>query len=170
MQIGIAGLGLIGGSLAKAVKERTGHMVLGFDQDDGVMQDALACGAIDGVLDSPALKDCRIVLVALYPQAAVDYILAHKADFGASTIVADCCGVKEVVCRRRGTGLYLYRRTSHGGNGAFRLFPFQSRSFLRRVYGADAAGKNRSGSGGVFIRLLPGTGLWPNPAVHSPGA
>ena len=89
MQIGIAGLGLIGGSLAKAVKERTGHMVLGFDQDDGVMQDALACGAIDGVLDSPALKDCRIVLVALYPQAAVDYILAHKADFGASTIVAD---------------------------------------------------------------------------------
>lgn len=98
MQIGIVGLGLIGGSLAKAAKERTGHTVLGFDRDGGIMEDALACGAIDGALDSPALKDCQIVLVALYPQAAVDYILAHQADFGASTIVADCCGVKEVVC------------------------------------------------------------------------
>ena len=98
MQIGIVGLGLIGGSLAKAAKERTTHTVLGFDRDKAVLQAALQSGAIDGVLEPNRLKDCRIVLVALYPQAAIDYILAHRADFGSHTIVTDCCGVKEVVC------------------------------------------------------------------------
>lgn len=98
MQIGIVGLGLIGGSLAKAAKERTTHTVLGFDRDKAVLQAALQSGAIDGVLEPNRLKDCRIVLVALYPQAAIDYILAHRADFSSHTIVTDCCGVKEVVC------------------------------------------------------------------------
>lgn len=98
MQIGIVGLGLIGGSLAKAAKERTTHTVLGFDRDKAVLQAALQSGAIDGVLEPNRLKDCQIVLVALYPQAAIDYILAHRADFGSHTIVTDCCGVKEVVC------------------------------------------------------------------------
>ena len=98
MQIGIVGLGLIGGSLAKAVKGRTSHTVLGFDRDDAVLQDALQSGAIDGILAPEQLKGCRLVLVALYPQAAVDYICAHRFDFGSGTIVVDCCGVKEVVC------------------------------------------------------------------------
>ena len=64
MQIGIVGLGLIGGSLAKAAKERTTHTVLGFDRDKAVLQAALQSGAIDGVLEPDRLKDCRIVLVA----------------------------------------------------------------------------------------------------------
>ena len=33
MQIAIIGLGLIGGSLAKALKENTEHTVIGFDRD-----------------------------------------------------------------------------------------------------------------------------------------
>ena len=66
--------------------------------DKAVLQAALQSGAIDGVLEPDRLKDCRIVLVALYPQAAIDYILAHRADFDSHTIVTDCCGVKEVVC------------------------------------------------------------------------
>lgn len=98
MQIGIVGLGLIGGSLAKAAKERTDYTVLGFDRNEAVLQQALQQGAIDGVLEPDQLKNCRIVLVALYPQAAVDYILSHRAAFGNRTIVVDCCGVKEVVC------------------------------------------------------------------------
>lgn len=97
MQIGIVGLGLIGGSLAKAVKERTNHTVWGFDLDSSALQDALDCGAIDSVLKPSALKGCQIVFVALYPQAAVNYILAHRSCFGGA-IVVDCCGVKEVVC------------------------------------------------------------------------
>ena len=56
MQIGIVGLGLIGGSLAKAVKVRTSHTVLGFDRDDAVLQDALQSGAIDGILAPEQLK------------------------------------------------------------------------------------------------------------------
>lgn len=116
MQIGIVGLGLIGGSLAKAAKKQTQHTVLGFDQDKRVLQNALTTGAIDGTLLSSALPDCQIVLVALYPQATVDYILSHKTDFGPHTIVVDCCGVKEVVCSPCEAAATEYGFTFIGGH------------------------------------------------------
>ncbi|MDD3194073.1 MAG: prephenate dehydrogenase/arogenate dehydrogenase family protein [Oscillospiraceae bacterium] len=116
MQIGIVGLGLIGGSMAKAVKERTTHTVLGADQDRAVLTDALAQGAIDGVLEADGLKRCQIVLVALYPQAAVDYILSHQTDFERRTIVVDCCGVKEVVCTPCGAAAKKSGFTFIGGH------------------------------------------------------
>lgn len=98
MQIGIVGLGLIGGSLAKACKEKTTHRILGFDRDQMVCAQALADGAIDEILHPVALARCQLVLVALYPQAAVEYICGHGADFGKDTVVVDCCGVKQAVC------------------------------------------------------------------------
>ena len=48
MEIFIVGLGLIGGSLAKALKQNTSHRVLGMDVNDDVLLDACSCGAIDG--------------------------------------------------------------------------------------------------------------------------
>ena len=136
MQIGIVGLGLIGGSLAEAAKERTDYTVLGFDRNEAVLQQALQQGAIDGVLEPDQLKNCRIVLVALYPQASVDYILSHRAAFGNRTIVVDCCGVKEVVCtpcriRSPGGGLCLSRRAPYGGNRAVPALPFPKGICLR---------------------------------------
>ena len=50
MNIGIVGLGLIGGSMAKSIKARTGHTVFGADLDAETMTLALMCGAIDGAL------------------------------------------------------------------------------------------------------------------------
>ena len=98
MHIGIVGLGLIGGSLAKAVKAKTAHTVLAFDKNEEVLSKALSDKAVDAVLDENTLSSCQIVLVALYPQAAVDYIRTHQDHFAKDGIVVDCCGVKEVVC------------------------------------------------------------------------
>ena len=98
MHIGIVGLGLIGGSLAKAVKAKTAHTVLAFDKNEEVLFKALSDKAVDAVLDENTLSSCQIVLVALYPQAAVDYIRTHQDHFAKDGIVVDCCGVKEVVC------------------------------------------------------------------------
>ncbi len=98
MHIGIVGLGLIGGSLAKAVKAKTAHTVLAFDKNEEVLSKALSDKAVDAVLDENTLSSCQIVLVALYPQAAVDYIRTHQDHFAKGGIVVDCCGVKEVVC------------------------------------------------------------------------
>ena len=98
MKIAIIGLGLIGGSMAKAIKENTDHLVYGYDKNDTVVKKAKLLNAIDQVLTDNLLKECDLTIVALYPQAAVDYIRDHQGLFKKSSIVLDCCGVKQIVC------------------------------------------------------------------------
>ena len=99
MIVGIAGLGLIGGSLAKAYKRDPNMTVLGFDRDQATMEFAALSEAIDGNLTEERLPDCDMILVALYPQAAVEY-LQHIAPFvRRDALVMDCCGTKRLVCK-----------------------------------------------------------------------
>lgn len=99
MVVGVAGLGLIGGSLAKALKALTPHRVLGEDASEEVLGAALRDGAADARLSPERLGDCDLVVVALYPAQAVDYIRGHAAAFRKGGVVMDCCGVKRGVCR-----------------------------------------------------------------------
>ena len=98
MIIGIAGLGLIGGSLAKAYKLHEGITVLGFDTDESALAFAGISGAIDGVLDSGSIASCDAVLIAVTPKAAVEYLARMAPHIDKSTLVIDCCGVKRAVC------------------------------------------------------------------------
>ena len=100
MTIGICGLGLIGGSAAKAYKQNLPDArVLGFDKDTTTQSYALLCGMIDGTLDESTLPECDLLLVALYPDATVTY-LSHVAPLlRKACVVIDLCGVKEQVCR-----------------------------------------------------------------------
>lgn len=95
MNIGIIGLGLIGGSMAKALKKYTAHCVYGEDIQQQVCQQALRDGAIDTVLTPELYRQCQVIIVALYPQLAIDAISSHAADIAPGTLVVDCCGVKE---------------------------------------------------------------------------
>lgn len=97
MQIGIIGLGLIGGSLAKALKQNTPHTVLGYDISESVMRKAELLEAIDRRLSTDDLSGCDFVIIALYPADTIDFIKTNASEFGKATIVMDCCGVKEVV-------------------------------------------------------------------------
>ena len=63
MNIGIVGLGLIGGSTAKAIKKRAPHRVLGFDISRPVIERALKTGAIDGELTRDALGALDLSLI-----------------------------------------------------------------------------------------------------------
>lgn len=98
MEIGIVGLGLIGGSLAKAISQNTDHTVYGTDLSDQVIKKAVLVDAIEQPLTDELLPHCDIVIVALYPQATIDYVKAHAALFKQDAIVVDCGGVKEMVC------------------------------------------------------------------------
>lgn len=98
MQIGIVGLGLIGGSFARAIKEHTPHSVFAFDIDRSVLLGATLVGAIDGELTDPQLQNTDLLLLSLYPQATVDFVKAHADAIRPGTIVVDCCGVKRPVC------------------------------------------------------------------------
>lgn len=95
MQIGIVGLGLIGGSLARAVKKYTDYTVFGVDRDEGVLAAAYEAGAIDGDTD---VSGCDIVFVCLYPRDCVSYMLGTEFKQGA--VVADISGVKRFIAQK----------------------------------------------------------------------
>lgn len=98
MNIGIVGLGLIGGSLAKSIKTRTMHNVWADDIDAETMMFARLSGAIDGTLDKEKLADIDILIIAVAPHVAISWLTEHAADISKKTIVVDMCGVKRTVC------------------------------------------------------------------------
>ena len=100
MIFGIVGLGLIGGSLARSIKFHSVHMVYGADVNETALLQARMVNAIDGELTEENIGDCDVTLIALYPQAAVDWALAHIDQFKPGSLVIDCCGVKRFVCDR----------------------------------------------------------------------
>ena len=101
MTVGIVGLGLIGGSMAKSIKARTAHTVFGCDLDQETMMMARMCGAIDAPLTAENLtQDCDLVLVAIRP-AAGGRVGAGSTQTGIrrDAILVDLCGVKRAVVR-----------------------------------------------------------------------
>lgn len=98
MNIGIIGLGLIGGSMAKSIKSRTSHWVWGIDIDPEIMTLARLSGAIDAPLDKDNLNHCDLILVALCPQDTIDWVKEHREHINPKAAVVDLCGVKRKVC------------------------------------------------------------------------
>ena len=89
MEIGIVGLGLIGGSLAKAISQNTDNTVYGFDISEQVMHKAMLVDAIEQPLTDELLPQCDIVIVALYPPDAIDYVTRHADLFTKGGIVCE---------------------------------------------------------------------------------
>ncbi|MEG1361062.1 MAG: prephenate dehydrogenase [Lachnospiraceae bacterium] len=98
MKIGIIGLGLIGGSMAKTFKENTEHQILGLDIEDSIVKKAIVTGAIDEELKAEELPECELLILALYPQATIDFVKQHREQIRKGGVVLDCCGVKRVIC------------------------------------------------------------------------
>ena len=71
MKVGVVGLGLIGGSMAKAVKKKTEHTVLGWDVSETIRYSALLMEAVHGFMEDGNPKDCDLVLLGLYPHLTV---------------------------------------------------------------------------------------------------
>ena len=99
MKIGVVGVGLIGGSLAKAYKAE-GHDVYGFDTDETILSFARLSHALDGVLDARSIGSCEAVFIAVNPGDAVAYLERTAPEIPRKTLVIDCCGVKRMVCER----------------------------------------------------------------------
>ena len=97
MTVGIVGLGLIGGSFANAY-HAAGHTVLAFDIDRSTYDFAVLSGTVNGPLTDETLSTCDLILIAVIPSAAVDYLKHHAAHIGPKPVVIDCCGTKRVVC------------------------------------------------------------------------
>lgn len=98
MIVGIVGLGLIGGSLAKAYKRDESVYVLGVSGTAKTTDFALLAGDIDAVLTPDRLPECDLVLLAAYPQACIDYLRENADKFSKTGVVIDCCGTKQAIC------------------------------------------------------------------------
>ena len=97
MIIGIVGLGLIGGSMAKSIKARTAHTVYGIARSEETLMMARMCGAIDAPLTDDNLPQCDRILLAIRPGAAIEWTRSHADHIAKSAILVDLCGVKRVV-------------------------------------------------------------------------
>ena len=97
MTVGICGLGLIGGSMAKAYKA-AGHTVLGYDKNTASLGYAALADITDGVLDNDTIPTCDLIFIALYPRAAINYLEDISPIVNKSTVVMDLCGTKKQIC------------------------------------------------------------------------
>lgn len=97
MTIGIVGLGLIGGSLAKAFKE-SGHTVYACNRTHSTVEVAIAAGVVDDELTSERIGSCDFIHLTLYPDACIDWLKQNAPLISKSCIVLDDCGTKRKVC------------------------------------------------------------------------
>ena len=98
MTVGICGLGLIGGSMAKAYKE-SGHRVLGYDLNESTLGYCSLAGITDGVLDESSIPKCDLIFIALYPISAIKYLEDIAPLVRKNATVIDLCGTKAKICK-----------------------------------------------------------------------
>ena len=99
MTVGILGLGLIGGSLARAYA-MDGHTVFALDRDDDMLAFAMLSGAVHGKLDESTVPACDLLLLAIYPDGSAAWLESNAHLVSKDALVIDCCGIKEEICRR----------------------------------------------------------------------
>ena len=99
MKVGILGLGLIGGSLARAYALE-GHTVYACEKDESMLSFAMLAGAVHGKLDESATPQCDLILLAIYPGGSAAWLEENAHLVSKNALVMDCCGIKEEICQR----------------------------------------------------------------------
>ena len=115
MTVGILGLGLIGGSLARAYA-KAGHTVLAAEKDESMLSFAQLTGAVHNSLDTTTIPDCNLILLAVYSAASASWLEENGKFVSESAVVIDCCGIKEEVCSRCFAVAAQYGFTFVGGH------------------------------------------------------
>ena len=115
MTVGILGLGLIGGSLARAYC-KADHTVYVCDKDQNMLEFAKLSGVVTDSLNENNLNQCQLILLAVYPEGCIQWLEDNAHLINADTLVIDCCGVKENICRRGFELAQLHGFTFVGGH------------------------------------------------------
>ncbi|NLP45019.1 MAG: prephenate dehydrogenase [Peptococcaceae bacterium] len=99
MEITIVGLGLIGGSLAKALAKLKPRKIWAVDKDEQVIRKAQELGIIERGFTNGhlPLRSSDLVILALYPGATVDFVKQYLEDFKPGALLTDTAGIKQEV-------------------------------------------------------------------------
>lgn len=98
MIVGILGLGLIGGSLARAYA-KNGHTVYAAEKNESMLEFAQLSGVVHGKLDATTIPCCDLVLPAVYTGASVAWLEENAQYIRVDALVIDCCGIKQEICQ-----------------------------------------------------------------------
>ena len=99
MNVGILGLGLIGGSMARAYAI-DGHTIYAAEQDTHMLSFAMLAGAVHGELDVSTIGLCDLLLLAIYPDDCVQWLEKNAHHINKDALVMDLCGIKRDICKR----------------------------------------------------------------------
>lgn len=99
MNVGILGLGLIGGSLARAYALE-GHTVYAIQRNESMLSFAMLAGAVHGKLDDDTIPLCDLILLSIYPDGCADWLEKKAHLVSKDALVIDCCGIKQDICQR----------------------------------------------------------------------
>ena len=96
----VAGLGLMGGPIAMAIQERTDCAVYGWNRTSAVAQKALEDGVLDGIANDEVLAETDLLIIGLYPEATVEYLLDKLPILKEGCLVVDLVGIKRYLVER----------------------------------------------------------------------
>ena len=99
MTVGILGLGLIGGSMARAFS-KAGHVVLAAEKDEIIFEFAKLAGVVKEQLDRNTISQCDLILLCVFAEASVKWLEENAEHINSSAMVIDCCGIKKNICER----------------------------------------------------------------------
>ena len=99
--IAVIGLGLIGGSMAMALKDFEGYELLGVDVSQPTLRYALEHNIVDRTSDDPAsaVAQADVVFLCMHPQGIVNFLSEHRDHFKPGAMVTDVCGVKGAILK-----------------------------------------------------------------------
>ena len=149
MTVGIVGLGLIGGSFAKAY-HAAGERVLAQDIDRDVLSFAVISSAVDEELTDETMAECDLILLAVCPAAAVEWLRKNAPKIASRTIVIDCCGTKRTVCAA--------------------CFPIAAQYGITYLGGHPMAGSEKTGYESSTDHLLENEYYIITPTPHTPAS
>lgn len=98
--IAIIGLGLIGGSFARAFQKYSDHTIIGFNRTQRTAETALEQGVIDMIGTEENLGQADVVLLSMYPKVSCDFVEQHIDRFKPGCIITDDCGIKSYLADR----------------------------------------------------------------------
>ena len=117
MTFGFVGLGLMGGSIAKGIKDKvfkanyslgkngfendSNGKIYAMDKNINSFNQALEDKIIDNAFTpdqtNEMLNSCDFVFICLYPKATLNFLIEHKDSFKPGSVVTDISGVKTLI-------------------------------------------------------------------------
>lgn len=96
--VGIIGLGLIGGSYAKAFRKNSDVRIYAYNRTRSTLDFAILEGTVDEGLTDENIGECDLIISCLYPDANIDFLTSRAHLIKKGALVTDAAGLKERIC------------------------------------------------------------------------